>query len=403
MRVLEHAGRDNVSYGPGAGLLMVQLDSHQQIMDRLGLSGTEKLLTQLERLFGRLLASTDAVARFGDVTYALLAQRKDRGTLIEMGEKLRRTIAEPNVNLGLPRIVTTASIGIGFFIPPPEDAVSMVARATQACTQARQNGGNRVELWVAQELGTEELIRELVVQALQSDGFVLLYQPIVPLDQHTVIHDEAQLRLRSPDGELIPPNTFFPVALRAGLMTAIDRWVMEYALDTLRDHHVRHPNLRLMVHQTMETVRQPDWLRWFREQFIRRNLNRTRPLIQFQMDDVRRAPEVAQALFRILQKAGVHICIANVTHSASEIELVGRLGVTMVKLAFHTLAHCTIDDLTELVHHLHDQNALVIAAGIEDQESVTRVWSCRPDFIQGNYIQIPRDDINLETHAFRET
>jgi len=403
MRILEHAVRDDASRGPGIGLLLVELDSQQQIMDRLGLSGTEKLLTHLERQFGRHLASTDVAARFGDVTYAVLARRKDRVALVDAGEKLRRIIAEPKPDLGLPAIVTTASVGIGFFTPPPEDALTMVARAAQACTQARQDGGDRVALWAAQEQRGEESIQGLITRALKSEGFVLLFQPIVPLGQEAVVHYEAQLRLRAPDGELIPPNEFFPVAQRAGLMGAVDRWVMEYALDTLHDHQVRHPNLRLIVHQTMETVRQPDWLPWFRDQLIRRNLIRSRPLIQFQMRDVRGALEFARVLFAVLQKGGVHICIANVTHSASEVELVGRLGATMVKLSFHTLAHCVIGDLTALVHHLHDQSALVIAAGIEDQETVTRVWTCRADFIQGNYIQIARDDLNLETYAYSGT
>jgi len=400
MRLLDHAVRDDSSRGPGAGLLLVELDSQQQIMDRLGLSGTEKLLTHLERQFARHLTRTDVAARFGDVTYAVLVRRKDRVALVDAGEKVRRIIAEPHPDLGLPTILTTASIGIGFFTPPPEDALTMVARAAQACTQARQNGGDRVALWAAQEQRTDEAIQGLITRALTAEGFVLLYQPIVPLGQGAVTHFEAQLRLRAPDGELIAPSEFFPVAQGAGLMAAVDRWVMEYALDTLHDQQVRHPNLRLMVHQTMETVRAPDWLPWFREQLLRRNLNRMRPLIQFQMRDVRGALEFARVLFGVLQKAGVHICIANVTHSASEIELIGRLGVTMVKLSFHTLAHCAITDLTELVLHLHDQNALVIAAGIEDQETVTRVWSCRADFIQGNYIQIARDDINLENLAF---
>lgn len=402
MRILEHTVRDESARGPGTGLILLELDAPQQLMDRLGLSGTEKLLTHLERLFGRHLTSTDSVTRFGDVTYGVLARRRDRVTLVDTGEMIRRIVGEPNPDLGLPQTLVTASIGIGFVLPPPQDALAMVGRAMQACASARQNGGNRVELWAAQEERTEDTIQGLIERGLAGDGFVLLYQPIVPLGQGGAVHYEAQLRLRAPDGELMVPNEFLPVAQRAGLMTAIDRWVMEYTLDTLHDQQVRHPQLRIIVHQTMDTVRRPDWLPWFREQLLRRGLTRVRPLLQFQMRDLRGSLEVARVLFGVLQKARVHICVANVTHSVSELDLIGRLAVSLVKLSFHTLANSDISDLTDLVHLLHDRGTLTIAAGIEDQETVTRVWSCRADFIQGNYIQMARDDISFDNYEFRE-
>jgi EAL domain-containing protein (putative c-di-GMP-specific phosphodiesterase class I) len=174
---------------------------------------------------------------------------------------------------------------------------------------------------------------------------------------------------------------------------------MEYALDTLHDHRVRHPDLRLLVHQTMATVCGKDWLSWFREQMLRRDLRHIRPVLQFQMRDVRAVIEVAQVLFTVLRKAGVHICIGNLTNSPSEIDLIGRLGAAMVKMSIHTLVHTEVQELTALVHHLHDQNALVVATGIEDQQTVTRVWNCRADFIQGNYIQMASEDISVAIAA----
>jgi diguanylate cyclase (GGDEF)-like protein len=393
IRVVERAVRDGSANAAGAGILMVELDSTQQIMDRLGLSGTEKLLTYVERQLGRHLAGADAATRYGEFTYAVLARRKDRVALVELGEKLQRIIAGPSADLGVNSAVTTASVGIGLFQPPPEDALAMLARAERTCAKARQSGGDRVEIWAPQEGRSEDKIEGLITRAVQSDGFVLLFQPVVALGQAVGPHYEAQLRLRAPDGELLPPRAFFPIAERSGLMMAIDRWVMDNALDTLHDQRIRHPDLRVLVHQSMSTVCRKDWLPWFREQLMRRELTRARPVLQFQMRDVRAAIEIARVLFGVLQRAGVHICLGNVTNSPSEIELVGRLGVAMVKLSIHTLAHSDGKVLTELVHHLHDRGSLVVATGIEDQETVTRVWSCRADFIQGNYVQMAREDI----------
>lgn len=398
MRRLEGVVREDSAQGPGNGVLIVEIDARQQIMDRLGLSGTEKFLSHIEDTLGRQLTATDAATRLGEFTYAVLARRNDRAALTELGKKLQRIVAAPTAELGTVHSVTTASIGIGLFQPPPEDALGMLARAEQACATARQNGGNRVEVWLPQGERSEATIGELIQQALKTAGFMLLFQPIPALGQSPGLHYEVQLRLRAPDGELLAPRQFFPVAERCGLMTAIDRWVMERALNTLHDHRIRHPDLRLLVHQGIATIREKDWLLWLRDQIARRELTGIRPILQFQINDVRQAADVARVIFGLFRKAGIHVCISNVTNSPSEIELIGRLGATMVKLSFHTLANTDLNDLTALVHHLHDRNALVIAAGIENQDTVSRVWSCGTDFIQGNYIQMASEDIVASAH-----
>jgi len=399
IRTLERWVRDSAIGGPGSGVLIIELDSPQQLIDRLGLSAFDKLLAQIEQLLGRQLAGNDVATRYGEFSYGVLTQRKDQAALVGLGEKLRRITADASLAPSLANVVTTASVGIGLFQPPPEDALALLARAERACAKARQNGGARVEIWAPQEGRSEDRIKTLIEHALTSEGFVLLFQPIVALSKVEGTYFEAQLRLRSPDGELLPPREFFPIAERHGLMTAIDRWVMEYALDTLRDHRIRHPELRILVHQTMDTLRSREWLPWLREQLISRDLKRIRPVLQFQLRDVRTSLEIAKVLFGILRKAGIHICLGNVTNSPSEIALVGQLGAALVKLSINTLAQTNIQDLTALVEQLHEQKALVVATGIEDQQTVTLVWSCRADFIQGNYIQMARDDINVSLSA----
>ena len=67
---------------------------------------------------------------------------------------------------------------------------------------------------------------------------------------------EAMLRLRTPDGEYIPPFDFLPVARKRGLLRSIDRWVMEHCLARLeseRDHGAGR-GLRFYVHQTLDSA-----------------------------------------------------------------------------------------------------------------------------------------------------
>ncbi len=64
-------------------------------------------------------------------------------------------------------------------------------------------------------------------RALERDEFELHFQPIVSLQDGTISHYEALLRLvEQPSGQLIAPGRFLPAAERYGLIGEIDRMVL---------------------------------------------------------------------------------------------------------------------------------------------------------------------------------
>jgi PAS domain S-box-containing protein len=65
-----------------------------------------------------------------------------------------------------------------------------------------------------------------IQDALAEERFVLFAQPIVDLSDGEVVQSELLLRLREPDGEIVAPGSFLPVAEQFGLIGEIDRWVV---------------------------------------------------------------------------------------------------------------------------------------------------------------------------------
>ncbi|UHD18736.1 EAL domain-containing protein [Thiocapsa bogorovii] len=403
LRGLDRVVQEPEAHSPGAGLLLIELDRFQDISKALGVEGMERLLRQLEEKLVTQLAPQECAVRLDDFTFAVLARRATREALDGLGEQILRTFGATKLRVEDKRLSLTVTIGIGLFEPPADDAITMVSRSRTTVARARQVGGNRVRVWtpvIAPDRGSdyERLLKQLVDTAVNRDGLLLMFQPIVSLGANVGELYEVQLRLRTLDGEHVPAADFLPVVERGGLMTRIDRWVLEHSLDVMDAQRKTHPKLRLLIHQTVASVAAEGWLPWFREQMVRRNLIRRRPLLQFQMHDVREHLGAAKPLVDVLRKYGIQVCVANVSGDAADLELLADLPVALAKLSFATLINADPAELLHVVQEIRTNGASVIAAGIEDPATITRVWNCRPDYIQGNSVQMPSSELSYDFH-----
>ena len=102
---------------------------------------------------------------------------------------------------------------------------------------------NKESEQMAVDVGWMGMIRN----AIDNDGFLFHYQPIVDVVTGETTHLEVLLRMQSPDGGLIAPDAFLPAAARFGLMADIDDWTLNHALAELAGFRQQDPNLRFTL------------------------------------------------------------------------------------------------------------------------------------------------------------
>src|SRR3984957_6120830 len=91
---------------------------------------------------------------------------------------------------------------------------------------------------------------ERLRRALADDRFVLHFQPIVSLEDGTISHHEALLRLADDPHGLIAPGRFLPAPERYGLIREIDRLVLGERERCLRRYDVEPCQLVIEVTET---------------------------------------------------------------------------------------------------------------------------------------------------------
>jgi diguanylate cyclase (GGDEF)-like protein len=225
-------------------LLFADVDNFKDINDSLGHMVGDKLLIQLANLMNENLREIDTIGRNGimarlggDEFAILLDDLKEDSDAMIVAKRLLNLVEKPFKYSGK-EIRTGISIGITFSSLGYERSEDMLRDADVAMYRAKELGRNRVEIYdrkmqsqVTKRLDTLTALRN----AIQSDEFLLYYQPIISLKTGRIVGLEALLRWNSPVRGFLSPDKFMYVSDTAGLVTRIDHWVIENACHQLNE------------------------------------------------------------------------------------------------------------------------------------------------------------------------
>ena len=125
-----------------------------------------------------------------------------------------------------------------------------------------------------------------------------------------------------------------------------------------------------------------------------------RPVLQFQLGDVREHLGLAEQRFSELHRLGIKVCLVHYDDERDARRLVERLRISLVRLSFRTVREGDPTRLGALVARLKAAGAGVIAAGIENPQTIAQLWGCGVDFVQGNFLQFPATELKFD---FSET
>jgi len=234
----------NAQAQPAAHSLMyLDLDQFKLINDICGHAAGDRLLQQLAGLLLGSVRHRDTLGRLGGDEFGLLLENCPLDRAVVIANKLIRSIEEFQFSWN----ENTFSLGVCIGIVPIDETTSDIAgtmsAADSACYIAKESGRNQVQVAylgdrMLQQRRSEVQWISRLTRALEQDQFELYYMPIIPsVDSNgTGRYMELLLRMIDDDGTVISPRIFIPAAEKYNLVTAIDRWVIDNALQWLARH-----------------------------------------------------------------------------------------------------------------------------------------------------------------------
>lgn len=222
---------DATNHGAEHALLFMDLDQFKVLNDSCGHAFGDQVLVQVGDLLQDSLRSSDILARLGGDEFGVLLTGCPMSRAMDIAEHLRKLIKEHRVAYGNKIYEIGVSIGLSAINASSGNVDQLLSSADAACYSAKDEGRDRVRLYVPTEGEKDRRIEEMewvpqIRQALKEDRFALYSQAIVPINPDLQRHDEILIRMLDERGEIINPGAFIPIAERYGLMPDIDRWVV---------------------------------------------------------------------------------------------------------------------------------------------------------------------------------
>lgn len=220
-------------------LCYLDLDRFKIVNDTAGHLVGDRLLSELAKLLQQMIRKEDTLGRLGGDEFGLLLEGCSIDEAEQICEQLIKAINNYRLKWKSVEFDVGVSIGIVGISDTSTDADELLSRADLACYQAKNLGRGRV--YIVENNNQELDLQQAqmghianVSQAIKENRFYLVKQSIKPLvdDGEQREHYEILLRLKDRAGKLINPEQFIPVAERYGVITIVDRWVLQATLDS---------------------------------------------------------------------------------------------------------------------------------------------------------------------------
>lgn len=373
------------------------IDIHQFkiINNQAGHIVGNQILQEIAEILANSTRSIDKVARIEGDEFALLLVNKDlkqsQRVIQLILDKIRDHIFSSNgfdFECGL-------STGIVAISENTDEPAQILTHGELACNSAKLKGINQIHIFSDDDYELTRQHKEImraggIKEAISEDRFSLYCQPIVslPITDESVQHYELLLRLQDTNGNILLPASFIPAAERFGLMTTLDRWVIETACSRYHKIFGRDSQVHIAINLSGHSLNDDDLFDFIVTQFDTHSIDPS--LICFEITETAAIDNLEQAktLITRLKAMGSRFALDDFGSGLSSFAYLKHLPIDYLKIDGSfviDMNHGSRDNaMVEVINQLgHLMGIRTIAECAESHEVVDQLSKLGVDYAQG--------------------
>lgn len=386
-------------------VLCLGLDDFKGVNEQYSYQAGDCLLKALaDRLRGSA-GRLGALARLGGDQFVLVLSGIEQPyEAAELAQALLDDLENPIEFDGDP-IRLRATIGITLYPEDGDNTEKLLQKAEQTMTLAKSRSRNRYQFYVASIDSEMRARRELendLSEALKRNEFHLVYQPQVDYRQNRITGVEALIRWKHPQGKLVPPDLFIPLAEQNGSIIEIGKWVLDQACSQLRQWHAEgYTGLRVAVNLSTVQLRHPQLPQMIGELLQKHQLPAETLELEVTETGLMEDIDAAAHNLHSLRRSGALIAIDDFGTGYSSLSYLKSLPLDKIKIDKSFVQDIGQDEGATIVRAViqlgKSLGMTVIAEGVEtpEQEAYLIAEGCQEG--QGYYYSkpLPARDLDL--------
>lgn len=410
LRALEDAVASAAQNQGQHGLLLIEPDHYQRLLQEIGLDSADSLLAAIAERLNSVLAAGPTgdgaqAARFGEHSLAVLVAA-DHTATVALAERIREAFASHVFQIGSRSSAITASIG-GVQIGEKIASVTQVlAKANHGVQSSIAVGGNRFDIFdpSAVDRAEEERIQAWVSRlrdALDNDRFLLYYQPVISLQGEPGAIYETYIRLDAGAGEMVPPLSFLQIAEEHGLLWEIDRWVVGHAIEIIAKRALANQPVTLLVKITQASLADDSLARFVGEQLAARGASGEHLVLQLPEAKVFTHLRAAQEFTTAMAREKCRVGLEQFGVGLDSFQLLSHFNASFIKLdrsfmedlAKNTTNQARVRDIATKARSLGIRS---IAEFVQDAASMSVLFSSGVDYVEGHFLAPAGSEMNYD-------
>lgn len=277
----------------------------------------------------------------------------------------------------------------------PADSVNyeeLINYADMAMVEAvRKNSANAVVFEPGMEESSKRQmeLERLIKEGLENDYFYLVYQPQYKLDGKKLRGFESLIRMRLPDGSIISPGEFIPVAEKGEQIIYIDDYVLRRAMNEFKSVVINaNSELTISVNvsaKNIGTLDFPDRIRKMLDETVFPAKNLEIEITEYCMVQ---SIKITVENIKRLRSMGIQVALDDFGTGYTSLNYLSQMPVNLLKID-----KSLIDDIEQSQQKCEFVNAIismghlmgceVISEGVENTMQLAKLNDNNCDFVQG--------------------
>jgi diguanylate cyclase (GGDEF)-like protein len=393
--------------GVKVAVLILDIDNFKRVNDFMGIPAGDMLLKNLSQRIRNSLREEDTLGRQGGDEFIILLPDIHLVQDIEFRVQKILDGIRGSFEFEGQEIHASCSVGIAVYPDDAEDTAALIQKAKAAMCQAKEEGKDRHKFFKPfmlskgyRQMNLENSLRK----ALDRDEFLLHFQPKISIQTGKVEGMEALLRWNHPEGGLIYPSEFVPIAEEIGLIQPIGEWVLLNACQQIKAwKRAGFPPISIAVNLSGYQVNQPHWISKVQTILERTGVDPKSLEMEITETVLMDNSDVALSNLRQLDEMGIRISIDDFGTGYSSLSYLKRFPIHALKIdrsfvrGIDKLGTGTDAVITKAIVSLAQAlNLKTVAEGVERVQEKDYLESIGCDDMQGFLFSkpLPVEQIN---------